>query len=210
MAEVTIVSGPPGAGKTTLCLELCRRFELAVHLNTDLFFGAIRSGYILPWLPESHDQNDVCIQAAARAAVPYVQAGYEVFVDGVLGSTALGIYRTELKQVTSRIHFVVLLPSAQEALRRGLSRPEDHGVPVHVYGEIHAQFSTGGYEGHRLDSTELSVKETADLLLRERSVGRFLITSEAGVLVCRLWVGRTSASRPRRLCSVSALSAWQL
>ena len=85
MAEVTIVSGPPGAGKTALCVELCRRFEYAVHLHTDSFFGAIRSGYILPWLPESHDQNQVCILAAARATVPYVRAGYEVFVYGVIG-----------------------------------------------------------------------------------------------------------------------------
>ncbi len=175
MAEVTIVSGPPGTGKTTLCLELCTRFERSVHIHQDLFFGAIRSGYILPWLAESHSQNQVCLLAAARATVPYVEAGYEVMVDGVIGSLALDIYRAELAPV-AQLHFIVLLPSAEETLGRGRSRAEDHGVPEYVYGQSHAQFAADGYEQHRLDSTNLSVKETADLLLRERALGRYLVT----------------------------------
>ncbi|MGH6971012.1 MAG: AAA family ATPase, partial [Caulobacteraceae bacterium] len=44
-APILIVSGPPGAGKTTLARHLAETASgKAVHLRTDDFYGAIRKG----------------------------------------------------------------------------------------------------------------------------------------------------------------------
>jgi adenylate kinase family enzyme len=46
--EVLILTGPPGSGKTTVAHVLTARHERAVHLESDLFFHFITSGYVEP------------------------------------------------------------------------------------------------------------------------------------------------------------------
>jgi len=68
---VLILTGPPGAGKTTVAAELVARSPRAVHLESDRFFHFIRSGYVEPWRPESADQNRVAMRIVAEAAAGY-------------------------------------------------------------------------------------------------------------------------------------------
>ena len=65
---ILIISGPPGAGKSTVARRLAEtRDGLAVHVPTDAFYNAILSGYVAPWLAESHQQNITVTQAIAAA-----------------------------------------------------------------------------------------------------------------------------------------------
>ena len=74
--EVLILSGPPGSGKTTVAGLLAARRERAVHLESDSFFHFIVSGYIEPWKPESHEQNEAVMAAVGEAAARYARARY--------------------------------------------------------------------------------------------------------------------------------------
>ena len=92
--RITILTGPPGAGKSTLARRLAETAEQpAVHLVCDQFFEAIRSGFIAPWLPASHDQNRTITAATAAAARVYALGGYWVLVDGIVGPWFLDEYR---------------------------------------------------------------------------------------------------------------------
>jgi hypothetical protein len=63
-------------GKTTVAQALADRSERAVHLESDRFLHFIRSGYVEPWRPESHEQNEVVTRIVAGAAAAYAAAGY--------------------------------------------------------------------------------------------------------------------------------------
>ena len=51
--EVVIVSGPPGAGKSTVVRLLADAVTPSVHLHMDDFWAFIRRGGIAPYLAEA-------------------------------------------------------------------------------------------------------------------------------------------------------------
>jgi len=163
---ILVVSGPPGAGKTTIAGQLAARCELSVHLATDFFYAAIRRGFIPPWKTEAARQNEVAVRAAARAAAPFARAGYVTIVDGVVLPWALAIYREELTREGLAVRCAVLLPEVDEVVRRSLGRTEDHGLDEAVYREMHRQFATAfQVETEPVVRQTASVTETTDAVL---------------------------------------------
>jgi predicted ABC-type ATPase len=120
VSELVIVSGPPGAGKSTVAAALVERFEPSVLVEGDAFFVFLRRGAIAPWLPESSDQNETVVRAAAGAAGRYVSGGYAVVYDGVVGPWSLPTFASATG--LERLHYAVLMPSVERCVARVATR----------------------------------------------------------------------------------------
>ena len=68
MSEVLLLTGAPGSGKTTVAaLVAAAAARPTVHVTTDEFFRAIRTGFVPPYLPGAHRQNEVVVDAIVAA-----------------------------------------------------------------------------------------------------------------------------------------------
>ena len=146
-----IVSGPPGSGKTTVSAALALSYERGVHLESDWFFRSIRSGFVAPWLPEAHGQNAAVMVAVADAAAAYVDAGYTVVWDGIVGPWFLGLVARRLGDREIRVQYLVLRPKRATASQRVQGRgdtPETSGAET-----MYDQFADlGELESHVISS----------------------------------------------------------
>lgn len=161
-APIVVVSGPPGAGKTTVAALLARSYDKAVHLVGDEFFRSIAAGYVAPWLPESHDQNVTALHAAAAAAVRYADGGYTVVLDWLLGPWSLQSLVDELWASGAPLHYVVLRPDEATCVARAVARSAPELVDPEPVRVMHEKFADlGWYERHVVDTARMTAEQAA-------------------------------------------------
>lgn len=167
---VLLLSGPPGAGKSTVASLVAERFEKSACVETDWFWTTIVRGHIAPWLPEADGQNTAVINAFSAAVAALAEGGYAVVVDGIIGPWFLDRVVGPIRPTGAEVHYVVLRPGLDVVLQRATTRsPRTPTIaPLADEGPISAlwqQFQDlGPHERHVIDSGALDPRETADLV----------------------------------------------
>ena len=169
MGPITIVTGCPGAGKTTFARQAARAHARGLHLVADTFYR-FPAHVVDPTKPESAEQNSAIIKALARAAGSFAESGYAVFLDGIFGPWFLPTLAAELLPLRPETEYLVLRCEIGDALARVAGRSEG-GDPASVRHMNEAFRDLGPFEANAIDTTRLSEAQVHGRVRELRTAG---------------------------------------
>jgi adenylate kinase family enzyme len=178
------VTGPPGAGKSTVAPLVADGFASSVLIQGDWFFGRWRRGAIDPWLPEAKPQTTIAAAAAAATAGTFARADCTVVYDGFIPPRDLPGFAA-LAGVAA-IQYAVLLPSEATCVKRVWSRTR-HGFTSEdgtraMYRDFADQALT---VKHRVTHAEETPHDAANRILDAISAGTLRWTKPRALRVTR-------------------------
>jgi tRNA uridine 5-carbamoylmethylation protein Kti12 len=138
MKPVVLLSGPPGAGKTTVAKELVKiSIGPVAYIEGDKFWSFFAKG----WEESGTRKNfRTIMRSMMAAAIPYALNDYETIVDFSIPPYFI---ETALKMANYReipLHYVVIRPDLDICASRAASRDEGAIKDYERFKEFYAMF----------------------------------------------------------------------
>jgi cytidylate kinase len=170
VGSLLVVTGPPGAGKSTVARALADRVEPSALVTGDDFFAHLARGAIAPWLPEADAQNETVTRAAGAAAGRFAAGMYHTVYDGVVGPWFLPTFAAATG--LDHLDYVVLLPALARCLHRVATRPGHGFSDAPATRTMHRGFAQADVDArHVLVDPPDGVDAVADLVTAARARG---------------------------------------
>lgn len=165
---VCLITGPAGAGKTSVSNALAKRFERSAFVEVDTLQGMIKAGRVKPW---PHD-DEVALQLSLAAknacdiAHNFLEKDFDVIIADAIGKTQLEQYSNFFKDKNFKVF--LLLPSLEVLLARFDNREVNERLRERTI-ELHKKFSErqDQFNWHVINSSNQSLEETVEQIYKE-------------------------------------------
>ena len=160
-----IVTGMPGAGKTTITDLVGRRLPRAAQVGGDAVNMMIRSGFV--WFmgapsEEALRQDELCNRNMCALANNFIDFGFTVLMDTVLADRAELDFFIALMS-PRLVRLVVLAPGMDVCKYRNANRALEERFDFDGYQRLEADLQREfGDTGWWLDTSGMTADETAD------------------------------------------------
>lgn len=149
-----------------------------MHLQADVFFDFVQSGFIEPWKPESREQNELVMGIVANTAAAYAAGGYLTIVDGiVISGWFLEPVRESLRRAEHSVAYAILrAPLADCGSRAGDRAAQPLSDPQVVERLWHDFEDLGALEQNAVDVGARTPDEAANLVTERLRDGSLMLS----------------------------------
>jgi predicted kinase len=169
-----LITGIPGAGKTTVSRLLAARFSRGVHIPADVFVMWIRAGRVLPGqapAAEAQRQQNLSVRNHCLLARSYAEAGFVPVLDNVVVSgERLARYCQALAEFA--LYLVVLHPGRETALLRDQARSASERYDATAFDLEEDMVRELSGVGLWIDSRAMTPEETVETILQRSDKAR--------------------------------------
>lgn len=160
---VIIISGTPGAGKSSVSKELAKKFDNCVYISVDHLRHMVYGGYKAPWEKGANIQLELGGKNCKDLTRNFIEAGFVVIIDDVMGDDSVRAFSEEFGDV----HGFLLLPSLEILKKRDLERSLEDQMGDRI-DELYPQFADVNHEVLKIiDSTNQSLEETVETVFNQ-------------------------------------------
>lgn len=166
---IILLTGIPGAGKTTIAEALSTTFARSAHVPVDFFRHLIKAGYASPhhWSDEVERQYRLARKNAAQTAKNIADEGFTVIVDDIIRQKWVEEWKQALAGCSLR--FVLLLPALEVAKQRNRIRTiwtVDEAILISLHELLTAE-NTPEQGWVVIDNSELTIWQTVQAIKKQ-------------------------------------------
>ena len=173
--KVYLITGPAGVGKSTISKALAEKLQKSAHINGDLLYNMIISGYVLPWEDDGM-YLDLLWDNLSCLIENFIRRDIDVVVDYIIFPEHLEKIAELQKKYDFELKYVVLIAEKKEMLARDQQRPAEETMGDRVVELLEEFMSKDIDERFIINTSDCSIEESAERVLKD---DRFSITLDA-------------------------------
>ncbi|MCX6757543.1 MAG: AAA family ATPase [Candidatus Nomurabacteria bacterium] len=165
---ICLITGPAGAGKSSVTKALADKFERSAVIEIDTLRGMIKGGHVrpYPYTEEVELQLSLSAKNACDITNNLLEKGFNVFIDGIVGRKLLAQYSNFFKEKNFKVF--LLMPSVDALLKRFDERGDNEDLRKRTQ-DLHKTFSEKKDELNCkiIDSSNLTLEETVEEIYKQ-------------------------------------------
>lgn len=158
MTDLYIITGPAGAGKSTISKKIAENKSKSVLIEGDGIYHQVVSGYVQAWKQGNH--LDIFWKICIDMIDIYLSNGYTVVFNYIVNPENIKALQDKFKEY--KIKFIILITDERTLLSRDKERPKDCQMGERCLTLLN-NFKNKNYNKNNfLDTSNLSVNETLE------------------------------------------------